>query len=450
MRDQLSLSLSPESIFANVRTDAPLIVAVSGGSDSTALLNLAASWASITDVDLRVVTVDHGLRPEAAAEAAFVAGVCEGLGLQHFTLAWQGMKPVTGISESARHARYLLIEEFACDVGATEILVGHTCDDQAETVWMRNSRNGGNPQFRGLSGMPELMLLPSGVRVRRPLLNHSRQELRDYLMAIGQVWIEDPSNHDRSYERVRARQNIVHSEIDKDQICRLAKLVGRQRRVAASKVAEILMENLEIRSGPVFSVPAHVLVNPNDTIAALIAQVLVAIAGGREHFVSYQVSKNIIAMLPGERFNSGCAIIEYNKSSFTFYRERRNLAAMHIPPYGHVVWDNRILIENDTEQSFLCCALDYRQLKLIDQSLSKQLKVEPRAVLQSMAVLVSEGGQYHLPFVPDKNTPEGLRFTYKVPAIENYCSEYDIDLIDVVNFVSDRLDAVDASPGLKE
>ncbi len=117
-----------------------VIVAVSGGGDSLALLLLAHAWAQTREITLHAVTIDHGLRPEAAAEAAFVAALCDGLGIDHTTLAWEGIKPPSGLAEAARRARYALIEDFALDIGADLVLTGHTQDDQAETVWMRVGR----------------------------------------------------------------------------------------------------------------------------------------------------------------------------------------------------------------------------------------------------------------------------------------------------------------------
>ena len=102
-----------DHLFEGISTEAPVIVAVSGGSDSMALLQFAHVWAQKHGADLHAVTIDHGLRPEAAAEAAFVAGVCAGMGVPHLTLAWDGAKPAFGIQEAARLSRYTLLDDFA-------------------------------------------------------------------------------------------------------------------------------------------------------------------------------------------------------------------------------------------------------------------------------------------------------------------------------------------------
>ncbi|MEM7289914.1 MAG: tRNA lysidine(34) synthetase TilS, partial [Pseudomonadota bacterium] len=324
---------NPDQIFRDVPNDGPVIVAVSGGSDSIALLHLASVWSCLKNVELKVVTVDHGLRPEAAAEAGFVAGVSESLNIPHFTLAWDGVKPSSGVSEAARNARYMLIEEFASDIGACAILVGHTINDQAETIWMRNSRHGGNPQWRGLSGMAKQTVLPSGLRLFRPLFHSSRAELREYLRAIGQSWIEDPSNLDRSYERVRARQSLQSSEIGIDAICRLGALLGRQRKLISDKTFKLLQEHLVVSDGPVFEAPDGMFENPDKNSAILMVQLLIAIAGGREHLVTYETAQSVIDLPVGSRMSAGYAIAERKKHAFRFFREKRFLPTMHVNPF---------------------------------------------------------------------------------------------------------------------
>ena len=150
-------------------------------------------------------------RSEAAAEAAFVAMVCDGLDIIHTTLSWDGVKPPAGISAAARNARYDLMEEFAADIGIRIILTGHTSDDQAETVLMRLRRSEPGSSGRGHSGMSKRTLLGRGTCYCGPFLDLSRQRLRAYLNEVSQGWVEDPSNFDESYERVRVRGELVQN-----------------------------------------------------------------------------------------------------------------------------------------------------------------------------------------------------------------------------------------------
>ena len=147
------------ALFADLASVPALILAVSGGPDSTALLWLAARWRARRKRGPRliVVTVDHGLRPESAREALAVKRLARALKVEHRTLRWTGRKPKTGIQEAAREARYRLLSGAACQAGARHILTAHTLDDQAETILFRMARGSG---VSGLAGMgPTLALV---------------------------------------------------------------------------------------------------------------------------------------------------------------------------------------------------------------------------------------------------------------------------------------------------
>src|SRR5436190_19972915 len=122
-----------------------LVLAVSGGPDSTALMWLAARWRDDLDKPpkLVAVTIDHGLRKESAREARAVGRLAKSLNVEHVTLRWSGRKPKTGIQEAARNARYRLLSEEAHRQNAMHIRTAHTLDDQAETVLFRMARGSG-------------------------------------------------------------------------------------------------------------------------------------------------------------------------------------------------------------------------------------------------------------------------------------------------------------------
>ena len=180
-------------------------VAVSGGSDSLALLLHAASWARTRKQVLRAATVDHGLRPEAASEAAHVAAICASLNIPHETLTWR--PPTTSIAQSAaRTARYQLLTDWAARRQLPAIAIGHTQNDRLETFLIR-ARAGST--WYGLAGpmpaAPTPIATHPGLRLIRPLLATTRTELRDDLRSAGVNWINDPTNNSRRHERVRMR-----------------------------------------------------------------------------------------------------------------------------------------------------------------------------------------------------------------------------------------------------
>ncbi len=184
-----------------------LCLAVSGGGDSMALLHLAAGWARVYGVTLTVATVDHGLRAESAAEAAMVADEALGLGLQHNTLSWNSWNGQGNLQDAARQARRALLQHAAA--GAS-VLMAHTRDDQAETVLLRLARGSG---VDGLAAMAEDSTR-GGLRILRPLLNEKRADLRQYLKILKIPFVDDPSNEDTDYARVRMRHLIGAEGLD--------------------------------------------------------------------------------------------------------------------------------------------------------------------------------------------------------------------------------------------
>ena len=176
-------------------------VAVSGGSDSVALLHLLAAAGQ----RVSAVTVNHDLRAEAADEARFVAGLCAGLSVPHTVLVWNHGAIAGNLPDAARRARYGLMADWARGRGIARVMLGHTADDQAETVLMGLARGAG---LDGLCGM-RAGWDQGVVRFERPLLDVTRAALRGYLTRSGVGWVEDPTNDDVQYQRVRARKAMA-------------------------------------------------------------------------------------------------------------------------------------------------------------------------------------------------------------------------------------------------
>jgi tRNA(Ile)-lysidine synthase len=189
-------------LFRPLAGDAALVVAVSGGPDSLALLALLAEWTGQGRPRLVAVTVDHGLRYEATQEASMVGELCAGLGVEHHTRRWLGHKPQTGLQEKARAARYALLVEEARAFGATAIVTAHTADDQAETLLMRLAAGSG---VAGLAGMAPRSAV-NGIVLARPLLGIGKARLVATCAARGLPFVRDPSNDDPRFTRIRWRR----------------------------------------------------------------------------------------------------------------------------------------------------------------------------------------------------------------------------------------------------
>ncbi len=180
-------------------------IAVSGGGDSMALLHLAARWSAQAGHSIAAVTVDHGLRDGSDKEAAGVAAFCKSLGISHDTLVWNTWDGHGNLQAAARDARYKLMGEWATENKVGGIMLGHTMDDGAETFLMRLSRKAG---IDGLAAM-DRNFERNGLTYARPLWMCRRDELRDYLLRNGVEWVDDPSNDDVDFERIRVRKALV-------------------------------------------------------------------------------------------------------------------------------------------------------------------------------------------------------------------------------------------------
>lgn len=179
-------------------------VAVSGGGDSVALLCLIAEFAKSQPMEVHAVSIDHGLREAAAEEVRAVTELCGRLGVPHHVEYWQNWNGKGNLMSEARTARYSLIADWATANGVETVALGHTADDQAETLMMRIARGSG---VDGLSAMAPRRI-DDGIIWLRPLLRVHRRELRYYLKELGVTWVEDPTNEDRDYERVRMRDAL--------------------------------------------------------------------------------------------------------------------------------------------------------------------------------------------------------------------------------------------------
>ena len=184
----------------------PVAVALSGGGDSLALLLASAEWAARAGRPLVVLTVDHRLRPESAAWTQACAATAERLNLPFRALAWQGEKPRSGLPAAARAARHRLLADAARAAGARVILMGHTADDVLEARLMREAGST-TPDPREWSPSP---VWPEGrgLFLLRPMLAVRRADLRDWLGARGETWIDDPANEDPAFARPRARRAL--------------------------------------------------------------------------------------------------------------------------------------------------------------------------------------------------------------------------------------------------
>lgn len=328
---------------SKLRKPAHILVAISGGSDSTGLL-LALHEASIGSGDqvrLSAVTVDHALRPESADEAKKVATLCAGLGVFHAIRRWEGPKPTSGLSEASRLARYRLIADVADTISADVIVTGHTKGDQRETVAMRVAR-GNRADNLGLSGMADAVLYGGRHWILRPFLHCERQAIRNYLIESAQGWIDDPSNENRKYERVRVRQAL------EDTPCLFQNGTSDIRSKLSARAARFIHLNSHFFFLSLIRINAESL-GEDPTVIRYALSALSGVLGGRRYPMASDTMDRVIALIAKRetgRITANRVIFDYRKDALYLMRENRNIPSLRMPPGARMVWDERFEVSN--------------------------------------------------------------------------------------------------------
>lgn len=320
---------------------APLAIAVSGGADSMALTLLAAAWAQERGAQLVALTVDHGLRPESALEAARVGDWLSERGIAQETLHWTGSSPGTRLQAAAREARYKLLTAWCRSHRVRDLLVGHHAGDQAETFLLRLARGSGGD---GLAAMAPA-IARGEVRILRPLLRIPKERLTATLERFGQDWISDPSNADRRFARVRARTALrdlppVDAAIG----------VRARARAGLAALADDLMARTAVFDAAGFCRldPAKFAAEPAETGARALGRVLRSV-GGRGSPPARAAVARLLRTLVGGGTGSlhGCRLLQIDSEAWVV-REARGLPSVPVRLGKARVWDGRFDVRLDS------------------------------------------------------------------------------------------------------
>ncbi|SFG62200.1 tRNA lysidine(34) synthetase TilS [Sulfitobacter dubius] len=313
-------------------------VAVSGGGDSMALLSLLHGLCKVAGTHLEVVTVDHGLRPEAAAEADLVARCAGDLGLHHETLQWRGWDGQGNLQNAARHARYALMADWAARRDLPCIALGHTADDQAETVLMRLARRAG---VDGLAAMaPQSQR--QGVTWLRPLLSARREALRDYLRRAGLEWVDDPSNDDPRYTRIQTRQTLAALAplgLDVETLAEVASNMARARDALDQQADHAAGNILRMEAGAWVIRADAFFAEPEEIRRRLMIRALGQISGGAYPPRRGPVAALIAGLANGQGATlDGCQTL-LRRGEIWVFREYNAVRNLHVP--ADHLWDGR-------------------------------------------------------------------------------------------------------------
>ncbi len=362
----MMLDIEPDpstKLFSHIDFTSGAVAAVSGGSDSTALLLLLKQHLDRTAPSTRLlaVTVDHGLRRGSAAEAQAVAKLCAERAIAHRIMAWSGDKPSTGLPAAAREARYRLLAQAARSEGLGLIVTGHTLDDQAETVLMRHARND-HRDFddlagRGLAGMAPATLHDWREWIVRPLLGVHRSALRGFLRREQVGWAEDPTNADEAFERPRVRAALADDAQRIGHALALAGGAAAARSRLGGEAAEMIGRFCGQPASGLIRLDPGLLSAGNDTAAIYALRILLATTGG-------------LAFLPDEARGAGlfgrlkagflCAtlsrtVVDFRRAGIFLHREMRGLPQPAIIADG-AVWDGRRRITSNDRGGALSIA----------------------------------------------------------------------------------------------
>jgi tRNA(Ile)-lysidine synthase len=324
-----------------------LAVAVSGGADSLALCLLCHQWAEARGGSVLALTVDHRLRLESTAEAAAVNARLSARGIAHVILTWHGDKPVTGIQDAARAARYRLLIEHAAEAGLLHLMLAHHRDDQAETLLLRLSRASG---LDGLAGMAAIRELPA-LRLLRPLLCQPKTRLEATLLAFGLTWHHDPSNLATTYARGRLRRatdTLGREGLTSRGLAETARRLGLARAALDDATAALLGRSAAVDPrGFVWLEPEPLAAAPGEIGRRALARCLAVV--GRADPPPRREGLDLLfgaigRGLPDGRTLAGCRILRHRHRLLVVREPADAAAPAALAPGRRLWWDRRFLI----------------------------------------------------------------------------------------------------------
>lgn len=325
----------------NINNNAAVAVACSGGPDSMALALVAQAWAKGRKSKIIALTVDHGLRKESAKEARQVCVWLKKHGIAHAILSWRGRKPTRNIQELARKARYRLMTEYCKQHAIAHLLVAHHLEDQAETFLLRLARGSG---VDGLSAMSALTTMYD-VTLARPLLGLPKSEMLDYLKKRRQDYVNDPSNENPAFERVKIRRLLpVLAEVglSADRLAKTAATMARARAHLEEETGKFLNSACKIYAEG-YARLEHIRISEEIALRALAT--LIMIIGGNDVKTRINDLERLYAALKSPGFRGatlGGCVFSQHKGAILIYRELKAVAKpVSIQSGTTVLWDNR-------------------------------------------------------------------------------------------------------------
>lgn len=369
-------------------------LAVSGGSDSIALLFLASKWAKKNLIRLVVFSVDHRLRKESSNEIEFVKRSALALDHEFVELTWQHDNSKSALQERARLARYKMMTNKCHELGINSLLTAHHYDDFLENYLMRKSKKSG---ALGLSNSYSTFY--NNIQVLRPLFNIKKNSLVDYLNTSSIKWMEDKSNNLDLYERNRVRQHILSlSEEDKTFLEKEANRADVKAAEFNNKFIKAIAENVEFNKLGFAFVDLDSYRKLDYEIAIYVINFVLTSISGKTDTPRYRSTKKLIDKVRvGDSFDSSlheCILREVDNKILIF-KEKNAINPYSVNLRNEVVWDNRFKFNIDNEfidEELKVCQLDMKDYieikdKLDFQNLSKSSMNNHKDILFTLPVI---------------------------------------------------------------
>ncbi|MEW5420394.1 tRNA lysidine(34) synthetase TilS [Amorphus sp. 3PC139-8] len=345
-----ALPVGPDArdrLFAALSRYDRIVLAVSGGADSIALMTLFGEHraACPSAPAAMVATIDHDLRAGSAEDAAFVVEAGRELGFEVVARCWSGEKPTSDLQAAARAARYRLLEEIALEKGAGAVVTAHTRDDQAETFLLRLARGSG---LKGLSAMAPVRRL-GAIDLVRPLLGVGRDQLRATLAVSGTPFREDPSNANRRFARVRIRDlmpALANEGMDATRLAKTAERLARADRAIEHGMDRLAAEALAVDPGGFARLQmAPFRMAPEEIRLRLLVAALGFVGGAAYGPRLERLERVAVRLLEADQVRltlSGARLVRAGEHIHIFREAGRGgLPDTPIAPGERIVWDGR-------------------------------------------------------------------------------------------------------------
>lgn len=317
-------------------------VALSGGPDSLSLVLLADRWARAQGGRVHAITIDHAIRPNSAAEAQTVAGWMAARGISHETHRLQEALPATDLQGQARAARYRALERICAERSILHLLTGHHREDQAETFMLRLARGSG---VDGLAAMAAVTPRRH-IRILRPLLDAPRARLGATCIAMGQASVDDPSNRNPVFARVKLRQGwgvLDAGGLSADRLAQTAQHLGRARAALEDDTAALLARVARYHEAGFARLDSQGLLRASPEIGLRALVRVLQLVGGQYYKPRFERTERLYAELQHavDRTLGGCRLVSEAGGTVLIYREPAAIARLQ--PLGRetVQWDGR-------------------------------------------------------------------------------------------------------------